>query len=168
MQITPLNRLFLALVLAASPVNLLAEASITATFEDVETFQDFEYSGMNAVKTKSSFLRALDREGQRVAKRVLEDGQTLKLHFKDIDMAGDVQPWRNRDNADIRYIESVYPPRLEFDYQLLNADGKVIEEGEAKYTDLAFDFSAATKLNRDDPFFFEIQAIENWIRRKLK
>ena len=87
-------------------------------------------------------------------------------------VAGDIQPWRNTHNADIRYIERVYPPRMELGYTLKDADGNVVSEGEETIADIAFDFNILAPIRSNSmSFFYEITLLEDWIRktfRKLK
>ena len=84
-------------------------------------------------------------------------------------MAGDIQPWRNRHNADIRYIERVYPPRMELAYKLTDADGKVVLEGEETISDISFDFNILAPIRTQTmSFFYEINMLEDWIRKTFR
>jgi len=84
-------------------------------------------------------------------------------------MAGDIQPWRNRHNADIRYVESIYPPRLKFRYTLKDAEGKVLLEGEESITDMAFQMNPAASIRgRHEHFFYEMTLLGDWMRKALR
>jgi len=160
----------LTALMLAIPFGLSAEEAeqhpVSLTFGEVKHFRDFEYSGMNEEKTTRIFERELLRYLDRMAPRYLEDHR-LELHFTDIDLAGDVQPWRNHANRDIRYIESIYPPRAEFTYTLKDASGATVAEGEAKLIDLGFDFNTIRRMN-PDPFEYEQDMIRRWLQREVR
>jgi hypothetical protein len=142
---------------------------ITTTFADVEDFTDFSVSGLSEEKTLGIFLSELEDELENFANRYIKDDSVLEIHFTDIDMVGDIQPWRNRHNADIRYIERIYPPRLRFSYVLKNPDGKVIAEGEESIADLAFDFNVIAPIRSQHMYFFyETNLLGDWIRKTIR
>ncbi|MEX0331989.1 MAG: DUF3016 domain-containing protein [Puniceicoccaceae bacterium] len=142
---------------------------ILAEFEDVDNFTDFSVSGLSEEKTLSIFESELEDELERFARKYIPEGQTLHILFTDIDMAGDIQPWRNRHNADIRYIERVYPPRLAFTYKLVDAEDNVLAEGEESIADLAFDYNVVAPMkNISMSFFYETNLLGDWIRLTMR
>ncbi|MCD8481996.1 MAG: DUF3016 domain-containing protein [Verrucomicrobia bacterium] len=110
-----------------------------------------------------SFSREFDRQLVRTSERWIPEGHQLHLVITNIDMAGEIQPWRNRHHADIRYVESIYPPRMKFTYALTDADGEVVKEGEKHLVDLAFNFGIHGFF-RNDPFHYEFAMLSRWIR----
>ncbi|MEX0325142.1 MAG: DUF3016 domain-containing protein [Puniceicoccaceae bacterium] len=142
---------------------------ILAEFEDVDNFTDFSVSGLSEEKTLSIFESELEDELARFARKYIPEGQTLHILFTDIDMAGDIQPWRNRHNADIRYIERVYPPRLAFTYKLVDAEENVLAEGEESIADLAFDYNVVAPMKTISmSFFYETNLLGDWIRLTMR
>ncbi len=153
-------------LLLASPA---AARQITAEFEDIESFRDFSVYGLSAERTLSIFRAEFDQEAERLARRYLAEGEVLELIFTDIDMAGEIQPWRNRYNADIRYVESIYPPRLKFRYRLTDAGGNLLLEGEESITDLAFQMNPAAAIRvRHEHFVYELTLLDDWLRRTVR
>lgn len=141
-------------------------SEIVAEFTDVDKYTDFSVNGLSEKKTLSIFKAELKTELERLAKKYLEEGQVLTLNFTDIDMAGDIQPWRNRYNADIRYVENIYRPRLEFTYTLTDKDENILSEGEADIVDLAFMMNTlATFRAHHMSFFYELDLLSNWVRK---
>jgi hypothetical protein len=156
------------LVLLSASLTIQA-AVIQPEFENVAGFTDFSVSGLSEERTLPIFRAELDDSLESLAKRYLREDETLVIRFTDIDMAGDIQPWRNRNNADIRYVEAVYPPRLKFHYQLKNAAGEVIDEGEASITDMAFQMNTAAVIRgRYQNFFYEISLLGDWLRKTFR
>jgi hypothetical protein len=140
----------------------------TAEFENVEAFTDFSVSGMTEEKTLNIFEPELERELERIGDKYLAEGETLVITFTDIDMAGDIQPWRNRTNSDIRYVEPVYPPRLKFKYVLTDAEGNVLKEGEASESDLAFQMNIGASVKGNSMnFYYELELLSDWARNTL-
>ena len=157
------------MLLLTVPAFALRAGPIGVEFENVDDFTDFSVSGLSESKTLSIFQSELESELDRFARLYLKEGQTLEIIFTDVDMAGDIQPWRNRHNADIRYVERIYPPRLEFRYVLKNSEGEVLSEGEESITDLAFDFNVIAPMrSRHMTFFYELDLLGNWIRKTIR
>lgn len=162
------KQLFILPTLFIAPV-LGFSASIEAEYQNPDDYTDFSVYGLSEEKTLRIFKAEFSEAAENMAKKHLAEDQTLKITFTDIDMAGDIQPWRNTDNADIRYIEAVYPPRLKFTYQLLDSEGNVIKEGEDSISDLSYQTNiAATIRGKYESFFYEMELLEGWMRNTLK
>lgn len=144
----------------------LTAQSLEFKFEDVDRFRDFSLQGMQPKRTQPVFEKEVIRALEPAVKKSLAEGQVLEITFTDIDMAGEIQPWRNRNNADIRYVESIYPPRLSFNYALRDAEGTLIDEGSAKVTDLAYTMDASF-VRSNESFAYETRLLERWIRRNF-
>ncbi|NDV62030.1 DUF3016 domain-containing protein [Puniceicoccales bacterium CK1056] len=161
-----MNIIFSAL-LGLSPLAGIC-GTATADFANPEDFTDFSVSGMSEEKTLNIFEGELEQELERIADKYLAEGETLTLVFTDIDMAGDIQPWRNRTNSDIRYVEAIYPPRLQFSYSLADADGNILKEGEAIESDLGFQMNiSASVRGKNMSFFYELELLSDWARKEL-
>ncbi len=155
--ILPLLSLGLALMASA--------ADVRVTFENVEKFTDFTIHGLSETRSQTLFEKEIERRGLG---SVLPDDQVLEIHFRDIDMAGDIQPWRNPTHSNVRYVESIYPPRLEFDYVLRDADGNELASGSDAIRDLNFDMNIRSMHHNDRNFHHEIEALRNWARNHLR
>lgn len=159
--------LLLPLILAYPFFNI--SAGVQTAFEELKDFTDFSVYGMSEAKTLPIFKAEFEDLAKMLSEKYLGEDETLKITFTDIDMAGDIQPWRNTNNADIRYIEAVYPPRLKFTYKLTDAEGAVIMEGEESISDLSFQMNTMAIIRgRYESFFYEIELLENWARNTLR
>jgi hypothetical protein len=159
-----LTVLALSLSLAAL-ANDDASPSVTLAYGDVETFRDFEYAGRSEKKTAPTFTRELTQFFSRVAPRYLSD-HTLEITFTDIDLAGEIQPWRSLSNPDIRFVKSIYPPRAEFSYVLRGPDGEIAAQGDTKLVDLAFNFGVHARAS-SEPFYYEQEMLREWLREDI-
>lgn len=148
---------------------MASAGTITAEYADVDDFTDFSVYGLSEERTLKIFQTELKDVLPSLAEKYLSEGETLVIRFTDIDMAGDIQPWRNTYNADIRYIEAVYPPRLKFTYTLTDSEGTVLEEGEESVSDLAFqmDTAASFRANSEN-FYYETDLLRDWMRKTFR
>jgi hypothetical protein len=150
-------------LLALLGLGATATAEIKTAYVDLESFTDFSISG----RSEADAQKVFDRELQRSRlPGIVGENRVLELTFTDIDMAGDIQPWRNRHNSDIRYVESIYPPRMSFRYVLRDAEGNELASGEESIRDLSFDLRVRT-MSSGDPFLYELEMLTNWARRTL-
>jgi hypothetical protein len=129
----------------ADPVN---SPKAKLIFDNWEKFTDIAVSGATAKIGSDLIFRELDRHLANLAKRYLAPGETLVVTMRDIDLAGAIEPWRGSDFGNVRFLRDTQPPRLAFDYQVLDASGKVTKEGSAKLTNLTFKYQS-TNLDQD-------------------
>lgn len=136
------------------------------TFVDPEDFTDISINGASDRASSDIIYSELSRHLVILAKRHLAAGQTLVLTVHDIDLAGVIEPWRGPDYGHVRYIRDTHPPRMVFDYQLLDADGKVVREGSEKLTNLTFRYQITPPLG-DQTCYFEKQLLTDWMRERF-
>lgn len=151
------------IALCALPV--AASAEIKTNYVNLEDFTDFTIAESPETFAQKVFDKEL--KGSSKLQGYVGEDRLLELTFTDIDMAGDVQPWRNRDNADIRYVESIYPPRIKLTYVLRNAQGEEIASGEEALRNLGFDSDIGATSSMRDSFYYEIKLLEDWARKSL-
>ena len=77
-------------------------------------------------------------------------------------MAGDFEPWRGPQMTDVRIVKDIYPPKVDLEFRLTGADGKVVKEGKRQLRDLAFMMKANTAAN--DNLRFEKALLDEWLR----
>lgn len=162
-----LKNLIVFLPLAIFLPGVSGEGNVSIELVDPESFTDFSVSGLDERRTESIFMGEWERFAELDANRLVPSGHTLHLKVTDIDMAGDIQPWRNRHNADIRYVEQIYPPRMNFHFTLKNAEGDVVAEGEERIRDMNFMFGFNTRFRTYNSFQYELSMLADWLRRDL-
>jgi hypothetical protein len=58
---------------------------------------------------------------------------------------------------------------MELGYTLTDGDGNVIAEGEETIADIAFDFNILAPIRSNSmSFFYEIELLEDWIRKTFR
>lgn len=141
-----------------------ATAAIQTNYVDLDAFTDFSVSGGTEEEARTIFESELARNGRLTS--LVGDERVLELTFTDIDMAGEIEPWRHPSYSDIRFVKSIYPPRMTFSYVLRDSDGEEIASGEEKIRDLAFDFGI-TSIGHRQTFHYELTMLEDWARINL-
>ena len=151
------------LVAADNPENSAVEVS----YVEPEKFTDVQDSFGASQEPNESYLRQLKEHLQRSGSKRLADGQRLTVTITDIDMAGDFEPWRSPQFQDVRIIKDIYPPRIDLSFQLIDANGQVIAEGERELRDLSFNMRT-TGLPTNDTLRHEKALLDDWLRRELR
>lgn len=97
---------------------------------------------------------------------VLKPGEHLDVVITDVKLAGQVEPSQGGRN-DVRVIKSIYPPDISLSFTLTGADGKVLNSGERKLSDVAFlDRDRGTR-GLNDAYRFEKRLLEDWVRTEF-
>ncbi|MDN3653708.1 DUF3016 domain-containing protein [Thalassotalea ponticola] len=94
----------------------------------------------------------------------LPDGQTLQMDVTNLDLAGDVRYMVGPNNATVRVIEDLYFPKMRFRYQLTDASGEVLKQGEEKLKDMGF-FNSPKRSMRHENFSYEKAMIGEWFEQ---
>lgn len=92
----------------------------------------------------------------------VSEGQKLSVSITDVDLAGEIEPWRSGSAQDVRIVKDIYPPRIQLSYKLVDASGATIKEGKRSLTDLTF--SMNINPNRSDPRVYEKRLLDDWLR----
>lgn len=101
---------------------------------------------------------------QRAESRIPE-GQHLTVTVTDIDLAGEIEPWRTGGASDVRIVKSIYMPRIDLSYRVTDASGAVIKEGKSQLRDMNF----MDNINpmRSEPRFYERALLSRWIDQEF-
>jgi hypothetical protein len=161
-------RLFLVAGLAAVSAGLAASPAANpdnrteVIFSHPEKFTDVKNSYAENDKDRDAILGQLKDYLVQRSKIYIPEGQRLTITVTDVDMAGDFEPWRGPQMADVRIIKDIYPPKVDLEFKLTGADGNVVKEGKRQLRDLAFMMKATTAPN--DNLRFEKALLDDWLR----
>jgi hypothetical protein len=142
--------------------NGVAAQDITVEFQNPDNFRDARDSLGGF--TDQNALEALRTCLQENAPARLAAGQKLRVTFTDIDLAGDFLPGSSVDR--VRIIRSIYIPRMELSFALTDAAGQVVKEGKRTLTNLDFQ-NTGRRIGSDQPFFYDRQLLEEWLRKEF-
>ncbi|WP_419148530.1 DUF3016 domain-containing protein [Pseudoalteromonas 'SMAR'] len=152
------TKIMLALLLA--PMFALAgEAQVS--FKEFKEYRDVRPSN----ETRGSYHQRVEKQLRKHVAKLAEqlpEGNTLSLHFDEIDLAGDVR----YGATEMRVIKPIYFPRLTLSYKVINSQGDVLTEGkEVELKDMAF----MDRINRglDRSFQYEKRLLTEWFEDEL-
>lgn len=102
----------------------------------------------------------------RRAPSFIPQGQRLEITITDVDLAGEIEPWRSPEAHDIRIIKDIYHPRIDLSYKLIDiATGAVVKEAKSRLRDLTFNMNIYP--NRNDRRVYEKGLLDNWLRSEF-
>lgn len=166
MKSSSLFRLFFVACLALASVMAWAATppdNVSVRYKDPQHFTEARRSsGMHLIGA-DDYLKPLKAYIVQRASRILAPGQRLDIEVTDVDRAGEYEPWRGPNFYDVRIIKDVYPPRIDLNFTLYGADGKVLREGSRKLRDLAF--LSHSMANDQDSLKYEKSLIDLWLRK---
>ncbi len=167
MKTRPLLVLFAGLFLAGL-VNQSAGApavvidNVTVIYQDPDNFTDVREN--NSTLTSTYYLDELKACLQQTASPLLAPGQKLTITVSDVDLAGETRFGRPDD---IRVIKDIFIPRVALKFQLVDAGGKVVKEGERKLSDPAF-MQRLHLPGSDEPLYYDKAMLKDWVVREFK
>ncbi|HEX9781424.1 MAG TPA: DUF3016 domain-containing protein [Opitutaceae bacterium] len=146
--------------LAVQPAN--STSPVTVEFLEPENYTDFRTSEFGGNREQAGLEHELRREIQRIAVRHLPPGYHLNLRFRDIDMAGEFEPWHGPRFSDVRIVREIYPPRMDVEYSITNDAGEVVASGTRKLSDI--NYLWRLRMRTDDQFSYENELLNDFIR----
>lgn len=149
------------------PRSLSGDSPIAVQWTDPEAFSDIRHSGNRWEARRGDWVEQIARHVRKRAERELPAGTTLDVTIRDIRRAGMYEPWRGPQMDHVRIIKDHYPPRIDLDFVLRDAEGRVIAEGPRELRNLGFLQRGTTGMS-SDALRYEKQLIDDWLRRDLK
>lgn len=137
-----------------------ASSSVKVQFQDPEKFTDVRTSSMATDSDREGLLSQFEEFIVSKIQARLPEGQKVDVVVKDIDMAGDFEPWRF-EARDVRIVKDVYPPRVKLSFKVTDSSGKVIKEGDRSLSDLGF--MNRLVFDRNDMLRYEKSLISDWV-----
>lgn len=150
------------LFLSAFP-SLAQAGDAKLTWGNLDSFSDIS----PGYELKDAFRERLMKEFGLVfsnyAKK-LPDGYQLDVTVTDVDLAGDVRPSMSSVNH-IRFMTSIYWPRMKFHYELRNDKNEVVSVGDEELRDM--DYLGRVRIpSGHTSFEYEEKMILDWFRKQ--
>jgi len=140
---------------------------VKVDFTNPSGFRDINYDGMDTIKGRRIVLDEIRDVFRSEAQKHLPSGYTLDVRVRDIDLAGEYEPERLPEN-DVRVDREVYPPRIQFDYQVLDELERVIGKGSETLTDLNYLMNPVRALRRQGEVAYDVsELIRDWMKGSL-
>ena len=151
---------------ADAPRALPDDGRVAVAWADPAGFTELRRSANRYDAARGPWLTDLAQHLRKRAEAALPANERLELTIVDIDRAGDYEPWHGVALHDTRIMRDIYPPRMTVQFRQLDADGKVVAEGERKLSDPAY-LMGIQPLNDSDPLRYEKRMIDSWVRREF-
>ncbi|MBC3766589.1 DUF3016 domain-containing protein [Neptunicella marina] len=152
-----------ALLMASAPVFAQAEL-------DIDWQKPDEYRDVKPVsQTKASYQKHVFKTlAEELTKQLedLPDGYKLSMTVTNLDLAGEVWPGMMvgiDTSSDIRLVKQMDIPRMDFSYQLTDASGVVVKEGDEELKDMAF-MDRGSRIGSRQPLYYEKEMLKRWVR----
>jgi hypothetical protein len=135
-----------------------ATGRVEVRYATAERFTDAGFGARELERTQ----RVLSNHLARLAAQ-LPDGQLLKVEVRDIDLAGELE---SVAFDRVRVLgRAPDRPRLDLRFEL-QADGRVLDQGEAVLTDLAY-LERSVGPQRGEPLSHERRLLDEWFAERI-
>lgn len=151
-----------------APRALAGDGPVAVQWHDPATFSELTHSSNRWEAARGNWVNDIASHLASRASARLDQGQRLAVTITDIDRAGDYEPWRGPRMADIRMLRDLYPPMIALQWQLSDADGHLLDQGEQVLRDPGFLHRASTTGYRNnDALRHEKHLLDRWLRQLL-
>ncbi len=137
--------------------------SVALQFEKPEQFTDASFRG--GYKTDPAVLRELQDYFEKVVAKRLPAGLQLKVQIRDLDMAGQFEPWRPVA-IDVRQLRSVTWPRIRLSYSLRRGE-EILVSGVEDIKDMDY-LNTPNRYFDSDRLRYEKAMLDAWYRQRLQ
>jgi hypothetical protein len=155
-----MKNLMLAIILVTFTLGVSPNAFSAAsevTWKDYKSYRDINSGTEGKKHFRERTFNEFEKHFAKLAESLPED-QLLKIEVTDVDLAGDTNAAGiNR----VRIIKELYIPRMEFSYQLLDANSKVVLADEVKLKDMNFMSNSQLKY-RNKALGYEKKMLDDW------
>ena len=135
-----------------------AAGSVEVQWIKPDTYADAGRSRMDRERVMKSLGEHLQKLGKQ-----LPDGQLLKLDVTDLDLAGEIEPFRWRDLRVLRGRADW--PQMSLHYTL-TADGHTLKSGDAQLQDMGYMFTTSASLRQAD-LGYEKRMVDQWFKAEF-
>ncbi|MGX5914602.1 DUF3016 domain-containing protein [Aliidiomarina sp. Khilg15.8] len=161
--------LTVGLMLLCLPAFSAMAAETEVTWQSPEKFTDINPGDEHPDRFRERVLAALEETFADLGERLPED-QTLRITVTDLTLAGWVEPMRTARGLElVRVVKPAYEPRMDLHYQLVDADGSTLHEGEANLRGrYMLDRATIRRAGAQNVVEYESNMIERWFRQRFE
>jgi len=148
------------------------EGKVHILWQNYDSYRDIQPGAQTPSTFRRQVFNELNKHFEKLAD-VLPENHLLKLTVTDIDLAGMVFPNTRpipirggfinmgQTGIDIRVMEPVYIPQMDFSFELIDNNNKVLLSDTVALKDITF-FDRSTTRVRHKAFAYEKRMIEQW------
>ena len=154
-------RIALIAMILASQAAVAATAEVEFVkpekFTDAGTPRQYVDRDANLTNIRDHFVKQ--------AASLLPADEKLYIRVTDVDLAGAFEPWQLY-SREVRIVKEIYPPRFDFSFRLVRADGSVVKEGERSLRDPGF-MSGPSFGYGGDNLRYEKVMLDEWFEKEF-
>lgn len=147
-------------------------ANVEIEWKSYEDYSDIRPVNQSRKRFAKNTFKRIEKYMTRLMRDMPED-QTLSMVVTDLDLAGRVQfagaavsfrpglPNIGNNALDLRVIDTIDFPSIEFSYTLTDASGNVLRSGEESIKDLDFQ-TRVLSIPRNQQLRYEKQMLRDW------
>jgi hypothetical protein len=154
-----------ALLAALLPALAAAQPPVDVRFADLARFSDLRNTELRDERESNALAEELRRYLEAKAPGRLPPGTRLAVTITDVDMAGEFLPVPRATHRPMRIVKEAYPPRVDLEFRLARADGRVEREGRRELRDLGF--LSRTRLHEREALAHEKALLDDWLKREF-
>ena len=158
-------RLVPALLASLLPALAAAQSPVDVRFADLAKFSDLRSTELRNERESAALAEELRKHLETKAPGRLPPGTRLAVTITDVDMAGEFFPAPRFSNPPVRIVKEAYPPRVDLEFRLARADGRVEREGRRELRDLGF--LSRTRFPERGTLAHEKALLDDWLKREF-
>jgi len=146
-------------------VSQVQAATIEVKWQDPDSYSDIRHGNSHKTQFRESLFTRLEQHFEKRAKKLPEQLK-LKIKVTNLNLAGDVR-YNFSMSQDIRIVQHMYWPSIEFEYQLINGE-QVINSDTVKLKDMAFMGRGGSSRLSHDSYYYEKRMLTEWFDNDLQ
>ena len=158
-----LNTTLLVLFTTMSFSNMTYAATAEISWLEPDKYRDINPGEQGRKKFRENVFHNFEKHFAKLANKLPEE-QMLKVTVTDVDLAGDTHA---EGISRMRIVKDIYFPRLNFSYQLLDANGAEIIADTVVLKDMNFMMGAHLKY-RNEALRYEKQMLDDWFSKTFE
>lgn len=153
-----MNRTLFAFVMTLASTAALAAGQVEVSFKPVDQLSD-----VGRGPDRERHVQALSDHFKSLGAR-LPDGQVLKVEVLDVNMAGELKPFRRTDEVRVMRGSADWPT-LELRWSL-GSGGNTLRSGQDRLVDMAYQ-SHPLRGSQTGPVAYEARMIDRWFDERV-
>lgn len=138
---------------------------MSVVFVDPRRFTDVKDGAMRSDAGTAAILEEIERFVRQSGERYVPAGLALEMRVTDVDLAGELEPWRGPQFDRVRFMRESSWPRIDFEFRLMDAEGRVVKEGRRSLSDPSY-LTRSVRVT-DDRLRYEKALLTDWFRQEL-
>ncbi|UVL59163.1 DUF3016 domain-containing protein [Pseudomonas sp. B21-032] len=155
----------LSLLACNSLAQPAATPNVEVTFDKPEHFRDASLDSNGYPRGADAYvMKELSAYLVKLGQRYLAPGQSLRIDIRDIDLAGQYEPWRANAYS-VRIMRDVTWPSIDLHYAL-SQPGQVVSQADAHVSDKFYLQRPGRRVD-SDRLYAEKAMLQAWFRKQF-